>query len=119
MVVLFFTFKINVMIVIAFEVDDKKCYRCYNYKFTNTFERIGDVIFTRGDDVTFENCCSELEDYIIHSQDCDNDDLELFGSDLKGKVIKSIALTKNGCVRFGLKRKTTERQAKEKLCSFL
>jgi hypothetical protein len=93
------------MIVITFEVNDKKCYRCYNYKFTNHSERIGDVVFRRGDNVTFENCCSELEEYIIHSQICDEDDLELFGSDLKGRVIKSIGLTKNTCIRFGLKHK--------------
>jgi len=92
------------MIVIAFEVneDEKRC----KFKFVNTFERIDDVIFTRGDNVTFGNWCKELEEHIIHSQICDDDDLELFGptdADLKGRIIKEIGLTKEGCIRFGLK----------------
>jgi hypothetical protein len=94
------------MIVVVFEANkkNKKC-----FKFANDFERIDDVIFTRGDDVTFKNWSEELEDYITHSQICDDDDLELFGvcricnAGLRGRVIKSIALTKDTCVEFGLK----------------
>lgn len=84
------------MIVIAFEANDE----CY--KFVNTCERINDIIFTRGDNVTFENECRELDEYISHSQICD--DLDLFGfTDLKGREIKQFGLTTDMCVKFGLK----------------